>query len=156
MSSKLLKEKALLKDIDLYKSRNKTIILAGGCFDLFHPGHLEYLLEAKRLGDILIVGINSDESIKAVKGKLPLFPLTERVAMLSSLECVDHLLVIRDLTLSQTIKVIRPHFFVKGIDYKGKTFPEQEVAKDTGTKIKLIGEIKKYSSSQLKKYMRGD
>ncbi|MCK6259474.1 adenylyltransferase/cytidyltransferase family protein [Fictibacillus sp. KIGAM418] len=151
MRSKRLQEKNLLQYVNHYKRSDKTIILAGGCFDLFHPGHLEYLHGAKDLGDILIVGINSDDSIQSIKGKRPLFPLKERVAFLSSLECVDHLLVIPDLTLVRAIQIIKPHFFVKGIDYQGKTFPEQQAAKDVGADIKLIGEKKLYSSTQLKK-----
>ncbi|SDN48433.1 rfaE bifunctional protein, domain II [Fictibacillus solisalsi] len=151
MNSKRLQEKVLLDYVDNYKRNKKTIILAGGCFDLFHPGHLEYLQGAKKLGDILIVGINSDNSIQSIKGQPPLFSLEERVAILSSLECVDHLLVISELTLVQAVKTIQPHFFVKGIDYQGKVFPEQQAAKEIGTKIKLIGERKLYSSTQLKK-----
>ncbi|WP_214483003.1 adenylyltransferase/cytidyltransferase family protein [Bacillus sp. SM2101] len=156
MRMKIVTRESLLNHIKKHREEFKKIILAGGCFDLFHPGHLEYIEEAKSLNGIVIVGINSDDSVIKVKGESPLYPFEERANMLAALEYVDYVVRIDELNLNKIISLIRPDFFVKGIDYKGKDFPEQEVAKEVGTKILLLGEKKRYSSTPLKKKYRGE
>jgi D-beta-D-heptose 7-phosphate kinase/D-beta-D-heptose 1-phosphate adenosyltransferase len=101
----------------------KRIVFTNGCFDMFHAGHLESLKYAKKLGDILIVGVNSDASIQALKGpNRPIIPLEQRVQILEALECVDYIVPFDTITPEHLLEMIRPHIYVKGAEYAGHEF----------------------------------
>ena len=122
-----------------FKLRNKKIVFTNGCFDILHAGHVEYLEAAKALGDILIVGINSDRSVKLLKGKdRPINKLDNRSKVLSSLKCVDKVVVFNDETPLNLIKAIKPDVLVKGGDYKVKEIVGyKEVIAHEGTVVTI-------------------
>lgn len=108
-----------LKDIlDREKSCGKTIVFTNGCFDIIHKGHVRYLREAKALGDILVVGLNSDESVKRLKPGRPINPEQDRAEVLISLEMVDYVVIFHEDTPYEIIRFLRPHILVKGGDWK--------------------------------------
>jgi D-glycero-beta-D-manno-heptose 1-phosphate adenylyltransferase len=126
------------------------VILAGGCFDILHIGHIEYLYGAKELGNKLIVGVNSDESIINIKNHIPTMNAYDRSIIIASLECVDYVFIFAEDTLDKSLTMIKPTIYAKGIDYLHKKVPESETARQLGVHIKLIGDTKKTSSSQIK------
>ena len=117
------------------KNKGKKIIFTNGCFDILHIGHVKYLEKAKKYGDVLILGLNSDKSVKKLKGKnRPINSQSDRAYILASLEVVDYLVIFEDNTPLKLIKMIKPDVLVKGGDYKGKKVIGQNIAKE----LKLI------------------
>ncbi len=111
------------------KKRGKTIVFTNGCFDILHVGHVKYLEEAKSYGDVLIVGLNSDTSVKRLKGSTrPVNPQEDRAYILAALEAVDYVVIFEDDTPYDLIKTVQPHILVKGGDYEGKTVVGQDIA----------------------------
>ncbi|MGA5691450.1 adenylyltransferase/cytidyltransferase family protein [Cytobacillus pseudoceanisediminis] len=153
MRNKLLNKEELLNKNKQIKERNKNlkIVLAGGCFDIFHVGHLDYLELSRELGDILIVAVNSDKSIKRIKGQPPVFQSKHRTKVLAALEVVDYVYIFPEDNLCGLLGELKPDIFVKGIDYKGIYFPEMSVAEDFNIEIKCVGKEKISSSSLLRK-----
>ncbi|WP_068776320.1 HldE family cytidylyltransferase [Paenibacillus sp. FJAT-26967] len=135
------------------RTSNSKIVLAGGCFDIFHIGHLDYLEAARKLGDVLIVGVNSDESIARIKARPPVFQAKARTAVLAALTVVDYVFVFGEDTLSEQLVRLRPHIFAKGSDYRDRWFPEMEAAREIGCEIRIAGEAKISSSSQLRQLL---
>ena len=154
MNSKLVTVNSLVDIVKEQKKKQHNIILAGGFFDFFHPGHLDYLREAKLLNGVVIVGVNSDQSFTKVKGKPPLFTFMDRVSILSALEYVDYVVKIDEFNLADMIEKIKPNYFVKGIDYKGKLIPEHRTAHIVGTKVLCLGKRKRFSSTELKNTLK--
>lgn len=125
--------------INIEKQNNKKIIFTNGCFDLFHYGHLQSLLKAKSLGDILIVAVNSDNSVRINKGDLrPIVSEDNRMEILSALECVDYVIKMNDTTPVNLINLIKPDISVKGSNWKDKYIPEKEVIESYGGRIEFI------------------
>ncbi|WDF52849.1 adenylyltransferase/cytidyltransferase family protein [Paenibacillus sp. KACC 21273] len=149
MSRKILDIDMLLQKVDEEKCQGKRIALAGGCFDLFHVGHLEYLKGAKTYADKLIVGLNSDNSIKDIKGNSPLFSSNDRAEVLSAFKCVDYVFIFDEKTLDKSIELIAPNYFIKGIDYMGKEILERKTVEKMNGQVLLVGDKKKSSSSYL-------
>jgi len=104
--------------IDKAKASNKRIVFTNGCFDIIHKGHVRYLRQAKALGDILIVGLNSDSSVRRIKPGRPINPEDDRAEVLSSLEMVDYVVIFDEDTPYELIRFLRPHILVKGGDWK--------------------------------------
>ena len=128
---------------DLRKSKNK-IVFTNGCFDILHVGHVKYLEEAKKLGDILIVGINSDSSVSRLKGKSrPINSLNDRSHIIASLKSVDYVIPFEEDTPIELIKAIVPNILVKGSDYKDKNIVGEEIAE----KLVLIDFVEGRSTS---------
>jgi rfaE bifunctional protein nucleotidyltransferase chain/domain len=145
----------LVKEISVRKQAGEIIVLANGCFDLFHVGHVRYLIGAKELGDVLIVGINSDEQVRRLKGEgRPLIPEHERAEIVASLRCVDYVTIFNEPTVEELIRVIRPNFHAKGTDYSVETIPEREIIKECGGKVAIVGDPKNHSSSDLIKLLK--
>uniref|UniRef100_UPI003D7F2379 PfkB family carbohydrate kinase n=1 Tax=Pedobacter sp. TaxID=1411316 RepID=UPI003D7F2379 len=122
-----------------YKSQGKRIVFTNGCFDILHSGHVSYLNQAKAMGDILIVGLNTDESIKRLKGSSrPVNSLANRIQVLAALSCVDHIVTFgskKDDTPIELIKMVQPQLFVKGGDYKNTQLPEAAILNKLGCEI---------------------
>ena len=118
----IIEDRELLKSIvEELKRQNLKIVFTNGCFDIIHRGHIEYLNKAKKLGDVLIVGLNSDESVKRLKGPTrPINSAEDRAYLLAALEAVDFVVPFEDDTPYELIKMIKPDTLVKGGDYKGK------------------------------------
>jgi rfaE bifunctional protein nucleotidyltransferase chain/domain len=104
--------------IDKAKASNKRIVFTNGCFDIIHKGHVRYLRQAKALGDVLIVGLNSDSSVRRIKPGRPINPEDDRAEVLSSLEMVDYVVIFDEDTPYELIRFLRPHILVKGGDWK--------------------------------------
>ena len=131
-----------------HKREGKTIVLTNGCFDLVHVGHIRYLKEAKELGDILVVALNSDESVRRLKGKgRPFMNQDERAEILSSFSFVDYLTVFSEKNVEKILLSLEPDFHAKGSDYTKDTVPERETVLSYGGKIAITGGPKVRSTS---------
>ncbi len=130
------------------KSKNKTVVFTNGCFDILHSGHTTYLHEAKKLGDILIVGINTDESIRRIKGgSRPINNLIDRMKVLSSLSSVDLIIPFNEDTPINLITTIKPDIFVKGGDYKKDILPETKIVEENNGTVIILPYIPHHSTS---------
>ncbi|MFZ5799848.1 MAG: D-glycero-beta-D-manno-heptose 1-phosphate adenylyltransferase [Candidatus Omnitrophota bacterium] len=128
----------------------KDIVFTNGCFDILHAGHVNYLEKAKALADVLILGLNSDASVKRLKGKArPIFSQDDRARLLSSLDCVDYVIIFNEDTPLKLIRALRPDILVKGADWKGKGVVGTELVKSYGGKVKLIPLLKGRSTTRI-------
>jgi rfaE bifunctional protein nucleotidyltransferase chain/domain len=144
---KILTLEALQPVVEKHRQNRKTIIFANGCFDLLHVGHIRYLEGARRLGDILIVGLNSDDSVKKLKGPLrPLMPENERAEILAAISYVDHIVIFDEPTVQRLLLQLRPDVHCKGTDYTLESVPEREVVLSYGGKIAIVGDPKDHST----------
>ncbi|MCA1590591.1 MAG: adenylyltransferase/cytidyltransferase family protein [Acidobacteria bacterium] len=135
---------------DEARGRGEKIILANGCFDLLHAGHVRYLAGAKELGGFLIVGINSDRQVCDLKGKgRPFVPQDERAEIVASFRLVDAVTIFDDPTVERLIDTIKPDFHTKGTDYTADTVPEREIVRRHGGKVVIVGDPKNHSSTQM-------
>jgi rfaE bifunctional protein nucleotidyltransferase chain/domain len=126
------------------------IILANGCFDIFHAGHVRYLAGAKALGGVLVVGINSDEQVRKLKGESrPHTPQHERAEIVSALRCVDIVTIFEEPTVTELIRAIRPDFHAKGTDYTVDTVPERAIVLEYGGRVAIVGDPKDHSSTDM-------
>lgn len=117
----------------------KKLVFTNGCFDIIHFGHINYLEQARQLGDILIVGINSDRSVRTIKGdKRPLISEEERARIISSLRFVDYVVIFDERTPISIIKAIQPDIHVKGGDYSAEELPEYSTVKSYGGKVVIL------------------
>jgi len=126
------------------------IVLANGCFDLFHVGHLRYLEGAAELGDMLIVAINSDAQARKLKGEgRPHTPQSERAETVAGLRCVDFVTVFDEPTVEELLLAIKPDFHAKGTDYTTETVPEREIVHSYGGTVAIVGDPKDHSSTEI-------
>lgn len=131
-------------------SRHKRLVLTNGVFDLLHMGHVDYLTKAKALGDTLLVGINSDETVRRLKGPhRPFIPGEERAALVAALRCVDASFLFDDFTADSLLRDLKPAIYVKGGDYAHKPLPEYDTALAVGAKIVLIDYLQDHSTTAL-------
>lgn len=131
-------------------------MLANGCFDLIHVGHIRYLKESKKRGDILIVAVNSDSSSRKLKGEgRPILKEKERVEILSSFSFVDYITVFKEKNVEKILLALKPNIQAKGSDYTQKTVPERETVKSYGGGIAITGGPKVRSTSQLIREIAG-
>jgi D-glycero-beta-D-manno-heptose 1-phosphate adenylyltransferase len=128
----------------------KRVVLANGCFDLLHPGHVRYLQDARSRGDLLVVALNSDASVRAIKGPgRPFLPLSERAEIVGALRCVDAVTWFDETDLELTLRVLRPDVHAKGTDYTVADVPEADVDRELGITIAICGDPKSHSTSEL-------
>lgn len=136
-----------------YKSQGKRIVFTNGCFDILHSGHVSYLHQAKQMGDILVVGLNKDDSIRRLKGSnRPVNSLPNRTAVLAALACVDHIIPFgteKDDTPISLLKMVQPNVFVKGGDYENRLLPETETLKKLGCEIAFLPYVPDQSTTQV-------
>lgn len=150
MFAPVLERDRLKTQVEIDRLKGAKIVLANGCFDLFHVGHIRYLAGAKDLGDILIVGINSDRQVRKLKGgNRPFMPEAERAEMISAVRFVDYVTIFDEPTVEELIRAIRPDFHAKGTDYTTETVPEREIVKKYGGQTAIVGDPKDHSSTQL-------
>jgi rfaE bifunctional protein nucleotidyltransferase chain/domain len=121
----------LKQHVEKLKTEGKKLVFTNGCFDIIHAGHIRYLKEAKALGDILIVGLNSDKSVSAIKPGRPVNPQDQRAEVLSSLEMVDYVTLFDEETPYALIKLLQPDILVKGGDWKKEDIVGSDIAKET-------------------------
>jgi rfaE bifunctional protein nucleotidyltransferase chain/domain len=132
------------------RKEGKTIVLANGCFDLIHVGHIRYLQEARKMGDVLVVALNSDDSLKKIKGRQEaLIDQQGRIALISALECVEYVTLFDEIRADRVILTLKPDVHCKGSDYTLQTVPERELVRSYGGKIAIVGGRKVQSTSLL-------
>ena len=137
------------------RRQDKSVVFTNGCFDLLHVGHIRYLVGAADEGDILFVALNSDRSVRTLKGDgRPLFPAEERAEIISALECVDAVLIFDDSSVDRLLRQLRPNVHAKGTDYAPDTVPERETVKAYGGRIAIVGDPKDHSSADLLERLR--
>ncbi len=138
----------LRRQIALWRFKDNTIVFSNGCFDVLHLGHVEYLAKARDLGDILIVGLNSDDSVRRIKGpRRPVNKEVARATTLAALSFVDAVIVFGEDTPHELIKLIQPDILVKGKDYEGKEIVGTDVVKARGGQVITIELTKGYSTT---------
>jgi glycerol-3-phosphate cytidylyltransferase len=141
---------ALTEFVKGVKSQNKKIVSTNGCFDILHRGHIYYLNETAKLGNVFIVGINSDKSVKALKGdNRPLQSEDDRAYILSSLKAVDAVYIFNEPTPCEFLEIVKPDIHTKGGDYEIEKLPETKIVEKHGGKIKILKFIDGYSSSKI-------
>ncbi len=146
----ILDRTRLIARVAVERQKGAKIVLANGCFDLFHVGHIRYLAGAKELGDCLIVGINSDEQVKKLKGEnRPFMPEQERAEVLSALRFIDFVTIFNEPTVEELILAIRPDFHAKGTDYTTESVPEREIVIECGGQVAIVGDAKNHSSTEI-------
>ncbi|MCG8341049.1 MAG: D-glycero-beta-D-manno-heptose 1-phosphate adenylyltransferase [Cytophagales bacterium] len=150
IASKILCEPTLTKQSKLWKSKGHTLIFTNGCFDILHLGHIEYLEKAKSLGDVLVVGLNSDASVRRLKGPTrPLNPAYVRAKMLAALVFVDAVVVFEEDTPYELIKKVQPDVLIKGADYKIEDIVGADFVIQNGGVVKTIEFVKGFSTTKL-------
>ena len=136
---KVIKRSEIKKLAQKYKEKNKTIAFTNGCFDILHIGHVRYLKESKKTADILIVGLNSDASVKKIKGdSRPINNEIDRAELLAELNSVDFVVVFDENSPSDLIDEIKPNVYTKGADYTLETLPEKDVVLKNNIKMEFI------------------
>src|SRR5580698_10605479 len=147
---KILTREALKQLVAEWRGAGDSITLANGCFDLLHVGHVRYLKAAKALGGRLIVAVNADESVRALKGDgRPLMPAVERAEILSAFEDVDAVVIFPERDVRALIREIRPDIQAKGTDYTAAGVPERDVVAEYGGRVAIVGDPKDHSASEI-------
>ncbi len=149
-SRKILTRERLRERIEQWRGAGEKITLANGCFDLLHVGHIRYLDAARQLGGKLVVAVNSDESVRALKGEgRPLMPAAERAEILAALTAVDAVVVFAEPDVRALIREIRPDLQAKGTDYTPETVPERDVLAECGGRVVITGDPKGHSATEI-------
>jgi len=150
MKQKIKEKKQLLRIVKELKAKRKRIVFTNGCFDLLHIGHVRYLEEAKALGDVLVVGLNTDVSVRKLKGpKRPILPEEERAEILSGLGCVDYITLFHEMDPLKLITSLHPDVLVKGGDWAKEQIVGREVVERSGGEVVIIPFVEKASTSNL-------
>ena len=148
--NKIYSREELKKIIDRHRKEGKKIVFTNGCFDILHVGHTRYLTEAKKQGNILVLGLNSDESVRSLKGKeRPLIPENERADVIAALESVDYVTIFHELTPLEIIEYLKPDILVKGGDWKEKDVVGRELIEKWGGRVIIIPEVKGSSTTNI-------
>ena len=132
------------------RREGRRVVFANGCFDILHVGHVRYLREARRCGDVLAVGINSDRAVAALKGAgRPILPEEGRAELVAALESVNYVVIFDGLTAAEILLDLLPDVHCKGTDYTTESVPEREVVKSFGGAVRIVGDAKNHSTREL-------
>ena len=146
----VLSREELIGVVAVARSAGSQIVLANGCFDVLHVGHIRYLQGARELGDVLVVGVNSDRQVAIQKGAgRPILPATERAELLAALESVSYVTIFDEPTVEELLLALKPDVHAKGTDYTVDTVPEREVVKSYGGRVAIVGDPKDHSTSEI-------
>ena len=146
----VLDRETLIHETTRKRAAGSTIVLANGCFDLFHVGHVRYLAGAKALGDVLVVAVNSDEQARRLKGEgRPYLPENERAEIVAAIRSVDLVTIFNEPTVEELIRSIRPDFHAKGTDYTVDNVPERDIVRECGGAVAIVGDPKDHSSTEI-------
>ncbi len=149
-TQKIVNREGLKQRVAAWRQAGDSVTLANGCFDLLHVGHVRYLHAAKQLGGRLIVAINSDDSVRALKGEgRPLMPAGERAEILSALADVDAVVVFPERDVRALIREVRPDVHAKGTDYTADTVPERDAVVESGGRVEIVGDPKDHSATEI-------
>jgi rfaE bifunctional protein nucleotidyltransferase chain/domain len=154
-ASKIVQREWLRDKIAEHKKRGQRIVFANGCFDTLHVGHIRYLEGARRKGDVLVVGVNSDSTVCALKGPgRPILDEKARAVLVASLRAVDYVLLFSEATVEPLLEALRPDVHAKGTDYTAETVPERAVAARLGISVAIVGDPKDHSTRELLESVR--
>jgi rfaE bifunctional protein nucleotidyltransferase chain/domain len=146
----LLDHEELKRKVAEARESGARIVFANGCFDVLHVGHVRYLEGARRLGEVLIVGINSDEQVAMQKGAgRPVLPATERAEIVASLESVTYVTIFDEPTVTELLLALKPDVHAKGTDYTTDTVPERDVVRSYGGEVAIVGDPKDHSTTAI-------
>lgn len=152
MKGKIVDRKCLKEKISSLKTQGKRVVSTSGCFDILHSGHVEYLEEAKKRGDILVVMLNSDSSVRGIKGKnRPIVPEQDRAIVLAGLEAVDYVCIFDEMTPCSLIGELQPDIFIKGGDYQGEHIPEMDTTASYGGHVEYVLLVEGHSTTNIVK-----
>jgi rfaE bifunctional protein nucleotidyltransferase chain/domain len=147
---KILGREELRQQVEQWRRAGDRVVLANGNFDLLHVGHVRYLHGAKELGGKLVVAINSDESVRTLKGEgRPVMPAEERAEILAALSDVDAVVIFPELDVRALIREIRPDIQAKGTDYTVDSVPERDAVAEYGGRVAIVGDPKDHSTSEI-------
>ena len=149
-AARILERNRLIARVAIARKRGARVVLANGCFDILHVGHVRYLEGAKALGDLLIVGVNSDAQVRAQKGEgRPFMPERERAEIIAAVRAVDFVTIFQEPTVEQLLLAIRPDIHAKGTDYTVETVPERDVVRSYGGRVAIVGDPKDHSTTEM-------
>ncbi len=155
MEGKIYGREELKKELDRLRSKGKRIVFTNGCFDILHVGHARYLKEARKIGDVLVLAVNSDVSVRTIKGeKRPIIPEKERAEMVASLEAVDYVTIFSETTSRELIEYLKPNVLVKGGDWAEENVVGRESVAKWGGKVVIIPEIEGASTTNIVEKIR--
>lgn len=153
----ILSREELVTRIDAERNNGSRVVLANGCFDVLHVGHVRYLAGARELGDVLVVGVNSDEQVARLKGPgRPILPATERAELVAALESVTYVTVFNEPTVEELLLALKPDVHAKGTDYTEDTVPERDVVRSYGGRVAIVGDPKDHSTSAILARLGGE
>src|SRR3954464_10455541 len=151
-AARILERNRLIARVAIARKGGARVVFANGCFDLLHVGHVRYLEAARSLGDILVVGINSDEQVRRLKGEgRPYVPERERAEVIASLRAVDYVTIFHEPTVAELLLALRPDIHAKGTDYTEDSVPERDVVRSYGGRGQVGGDPKDHSSTEMLK-----
>jgi len=154
-AAKIVSRDELLPILEAEKKRGKRIVLANGCFDILHVGHVRYLAGARREGDILVVGVNADASVCGLKGPgRPILDEGARAMLVASLRAVDYVVLFNEPNVQVLLEAIRPNVHAKGTDYTEETVPERAISQKLGIRVAIVGDPKDHSTRALLEIIR--
>ena len=146
----ILDREELIERVAAAREAGAKIVFANGCFDVLHVGHVRYLTGARELGDILIVGINSDQQVAIQKGAgRPVLPASERAEIVAALESVSYVTIFDEPTVEELLLALKPDVHAKGTDYTTDTVPERDVVRSYGGQVAIVGDPKDHSTSAI-------
>jgi rfaE bifunctional protein nucleotidyltransferase chain/domain len=150
LNDRIVSREQLKRRVEKWRQKGEKITLANGCFDLLHVGHVRYLHAAKQLGGRLVVALNSDDSVRALKGEgRPLMPDNERAEILAALSDVDAVVIFAEPDVGGIIREIRPDVQAKGTDYTAESVPERDIVIACGGRVEIVGDPKDHSASEI-------
>ena len=148
--SRVLNRKQLMHQVHAAREHGATIVFANGCFDVLHVGHVRYLAGARALGDLLVVGVNSDDQVTIQKGPgRPIMPADDRAEMVAALDSVDYVTIFDEPTVENLLLTLKPDIHAKGTDYTEETVPERDVVRSYGGTVAIVGDPKDHSTTSL-------
>lgn len=148
--NKILALEPLALRLAEHKNRGERIVLANGCFDVLHVGHSRYLEGARREGDVLVVAVNSDRSVRLLKGEgRPILAADARARLVAALAPVSYVTIFEDPDVTRLLSILRPDVHAKGTDYTTETVPERETARSLGVRVAIVGDPKQHSTRDL-------
>ncbi len=155
MNAPILTEHELHAALTREREAGRSVAFTNGCFDILHVGHIRYLQGAAAVGDVLVVGVNGDASVRELKGEgRPVMPERERAELISSIKGVDYVTIFTERSPARLLSALRPDFQCKGTDYTADSVPEANVVRAYGGQVVIVGDPKDHSTSELLEKMK--
>ena len=151
----IVSEAQLAEALARERAQGRTIAFANGCFDVLHVGHIRYLQDAAKQADVLVVGVNGDDSVRGLKGEgRPVMPAEERAEIIDAIDGVDYVTIFDERSPARLLGSLKPDVHCKGTDYSEESVPERDVVRAYGGRVAIVGDAKEHSTSDLLKRMR--